>query len=174
MNFLSLLVLEIWGKTCFLEGGHFEIQDGGWMHACTLIFCQKFCSSIANVPFNNFTWSYLNLYGPFPTIAHYIKINMLKWRPSWKSIWLPSQCLKFFLTGLVQNISFATEMNFLSLLVLEIRGKTCFRKVAILKSADLFLPKNYVPQEPMYHLTSSHGLTIICMVLSLQLLTKSK
>ena len=42
--------------------------------------------------------------------------------------------LKIFLTGLVQNISFATEMNFLSLLVLEIRGKPCFWKAAILKS----------------------------------------
>ena len=83
---------------------------------------------------NYLTLSYLDLQVPFNTIARHIKIDMLEWWPSWKSIWLPSQYPKIYLIALVQKNSFATEMNFLSLLVLEIWRKTCFRRAAILKS----------------------------------------
>ena len=94
MNFLSHSLGNIGIKHVF-EGGHFEIQNGRWMHECITISPQNFYSS----RFIVLAIWHLNLHDPFPTIAHNIKMNMLKWRPSWKSIWLPSQCFNIHLTA---------------------------------------------------------------------------
>ena len=96
-----------------------------------------------------------NQYGCHPNASTFIWLNWLK------------------------ILVFATEMNFLSFLVLEIWGKTCFPKAAILKSkmkdecmgAPKFFLRSSVSQEPMYHVTISHGLIVIYLVLSLQLLS---
>ena len=119
-----------WDKQ-FFKDDHFEIQDGGWVLGCIKTFLKNSVPQDPIYYFVNFTYSFLALHGPFPTVAHYIKIIMLTWWPSWKSIWLPSI---IYLTALIQNISFAAEMNFLFLLVLKIWKKPSFRKVAILKS----------------------------------------
>ena len=97
------------GKNMFSKGGHFEIQDGWRMHGRTRIFPQKFCSSRHIVLAIWHCLISLCMVLSFPTIARYIKINMLKWWPSWKSIWLPSQYFNIYLTTLVQNVSFALK-----------------------------------------------------------------
>ena len=89
LKWTSFLVLYILGKTWFQKAAILKSKMVDGCMSTPKVFLKNSVPKIVlfkwfDILLSWFAW-------PFSTIARYIKIDKLKWLPSWKSIWLPSQ-----------------------------------------------------------------------------------